>query len=56
MSVRLFCNIVYAWLKGGAAGDPEARDKIDAHLYAPAIGLDAANAKFWAAIQSAPED
>jgi hypothetical protein len=37
-------------------GDAEARDRIDAHLYAPAVGLDVANANLWAAIQDADED
>jgi len=33
----------------------EARDELDAHIYAPARGLEAANANFWAAIQRAED-
>ena len=55
MSARLFCNVVYAWLMSGCAGDADARRDLDAQLYAPARGLDEANASFWAAIMR-PED
>ena len=53
MSARAFCNLVYSIILDGA--DAETRDKLDAQIYAPAIGLDAANANLWAAIQQAED-
>jgi len=53
--VRVFCNIVYAWLMSGCAGDGEAREKLDAHIYAPPQGLDTADANVWAAINRAED-
>lgn len=53
MSARAFCNVVYAIALEGT--DPETRDQIDAQIYAPASGLEAANANLWAAIQRAED-
>jgi len=46
MSARLFCNVVYSMLAGQTAGDPEAREKLDAALYEPLEGTAAATSKF----------
>jgi len=55
MSARLFANVVYAWLMASAGGDADVREQYEKHIYAPADGLDAANANFWAAIQRAED-
>jgi hypothetical protein len=56
MSPRLFCNTVYAWLLGQAAGDPEAREKLDTMLYEPLEGTAAATSKFLANLQTWGDD
>ncbi len=48
MSVRMFCNVVYAWLMARTGGDPESREKVDAALYAPLEGAAAMQERFWA--------
>jgi len=53
MSARAFCNLVYAIILEDA--DSEARERLNAQIYAPASGLEAANANFWAAIQRAED-
>lgn len=47
----MFANVVYAWLMARAM-DGEARDQIDAALYAPVEGADALQKTFLANISA----
>ena len=54
MSLRLFCNMVWARLMAGCASR-EDRAKIEELVYAPLGGWAQADAAFWAALNQAAE-
>jgi hypothetical protein len=53
MSVRLFCNVVYARLVSGC-GSEDDRAQLDRELYAPLGGWEQAEANLWRNIAAAP--